>query len=497
MLTLAHEKTGHLGADKVLAMMGRHFIWPGMHRDIGAHCRGCQLCQQKSKQRPRKAPVVERPVLTEPFEDVAVDIVGPLPKGKGGCRYLLTYVCLATRWPEAVPLRTITARSVAEGLWSIFVRTSIPERILTDQGSQFCSRLVKELCALIGIEKVQTSPYHPQTNGAVERMHGTFKAILGKCKEAELDWVGQVNFVLFVLRQMPHADSGFSPFDLVYGFRVRTPMEALYHGLYEMECGKLDVCEWVNNMAERLELMRDCAELKMAKGKESRLALMNRGAKLREFAVGSKVLYRIPGLSCKLADSWEGPYVVLERVGEVNYKICKEGMKKHCKVVHVNCLKKYCERVRVARLDVVVEEVKEQRNVLSGECEGFDQGELEELLGRYEDVFSDLPGNTKRVMMKIETGDHPPFRQAPYSVPIGIREEVRKELSSLEKCGVIERCDGPWASPLVPVRKQDGGVRLCVDYRRLNSLTVKEPYYIPGFEEMIEMVGMGKGVIQG
>ena len=75
-------------------------------------------------------------------------------------------------------------------------------------------------------------------------MHGTFKAILGKCKEAELDWVGQVNFVLFVLRQMPHANSGFSPFDLVYGFRVRTPMEALYHGLYEMECGKLGVCEW-------------------------------------------------------------------------------------------------------------------------------------------------------------------------------------------------------------------------------------------------------------
>ncbi len=62
---------------------------------------------------------------------------------------------------------------------------------------------------------------------------------------------------------------------------------------------------------------------------------------------------------------------------------------------------------------------------------------------------------------------------------------------------MIERCDGPWASPLVPVRKQDGGVRLCVDYRRLNSLTVKESYYIPGFEEMIEMVGMGKGVIQG
>ncbi len=54
--------------------------------------RGCGVCQRKSKYKPKRAPVVERPVLSEPFEDVAVDIVGPLAKGKGGCRFLLTYV---------------------------------------------------------------------------------------------------------------------------------------------------------------------------------------------------------------------------------------------------------------------------------------------------------------------------------------------------------------------------------------------------------------------
>ncbi len=291
---------------------------------------------------------------------------------------------------------------------------------------------------------------------------------------------------------MPHSDSGFSPFDLVYGFRVRTPLDALYHGLFEVDSEKLNVCEWVSNMAERLELMRDCAAVKMMKGKESRLMLMNRGTKLREFEVGSKVLYRIPGLNCKLADSWEGPYIVLERTGEVNYKIHKEGAKKHCKVVHVNCLKKYCDRESVCRLDVVVEDDYVQRNKLSGVCVDYNQVELDKLLGEYEGVFSDLPGSTKRVVMNIETGDHQPVRQAPYSVPLGIRDEVRNELSGLEKCGVIERCESQWASPLVPVRKQGGGVRLCVDYRKLNEITVKEPYYIPGFEEMVEMVGKGR-----
>ncbi len=116
---------------------------------------------------------MERPLLSEPFEAVAVDLVGPLPKGKGGNRFLLTCVCLATRWPEAVPLRGISAKAVAEGLWTIFSRTSVPEKMLSDQGDQFCGRVVTELSKMLGIERVRTSPYHPQTNGTVERFHGT------------------------------------------------------------------------------------------------------------------------------------------------------------------------------------------------------------------------------------------------------------------------------------------------------------------------------------
>ncbi len=96
--------------------------------------------------------------------------------------------------------------------------------------------------------------------------------------------------------------------------------------------------------------MRDCAELKMVKGKGSRLGLMNRGFRLREFMLGQKVLYWIPG---KLADSCEGPYVLLERIGDVNYRICREGKVKHSKVVYVNCVKKNCKRVSIVRGEVL------------------------------------------------------------------------------------------------------------------------------------------------
>ena len=146
----------------------------------------------------------------------------------------------------------------------------------------------------------------------------------------------------------------------------------------------------------------------------------------------------------------------------------------------------------IGRLDVVVEEQGVENSVLSGVCEGYSEEDIQGLLSEFDDVFSDVPGNTERVTMTIDTGDCQPIRQTPYSVPLGIREKVREELVNLEECGIIERCDSSWASPLVPVKKPDGGIRLCVDYRKLNAVTVKAPYYIPGFDEMVEKVGTGK-----
>ncbi len=119
------------------------------------------------------------------------------------------------------------------------------------------------------------------------------------------------------------------------------------------------------------------------------------------------------------------------------------------------------------------------------------QEEIDELLEEFGDVFSDAPGSTKEVILKIDTGDAQPIRQAPYSVPLGIRKAVKEELEELERGGIIERSASAWASPLVPVKKAGGGIRLCVDYRKLNAITVKEPYYIPQFEEMVECVGKG------
>ena len=114
-----------------------------------------------------------RDVLSEPFEVLAADIVGPFPKATNGYMFLLTCLCTASRWPEAVPLKTVSAKVVAQGLVDVFSRTGIPLVLLTDQGSQFVGKVTATLCESFGVDKLKTSPYRPQTNGQIQHMHRT------------------------------------------------------------------------------------------------------------------------------------------------------------------------------------------------------------------------------------------------------------------------------------------------------------------------------------
>eukprot|EP00731_Ephydatia_muelleri_P015573 Em0008g1293a len=117
---------------------------------------------------------------------VAMDIVGPLPRTKSGNRYILVMSDYATRYPEAVPVKAIDAEHIAEELVKIFARVGIPEEILTDQGSNFTSQLLAEMYQLLHVHPIQTTPYHPQTDGLVERFNKTLKEMLRKDKLATM-----------------------------------------------------------------------------------------------------------------------------------------------------------------------------------------------------------------------------------------------------------------------------------------------------------------------
>ena len=124
--------------------------------------------------------MISMPVIEKPFQRMVMDIVGPLPKTSRGNRYILVICDYATRYPEAVALPTMVAPRVVKELIQLFARVGIPEEILTDQGTNFMSTLLEELYHLLQIRRIRTSPYHPQTDGLVERFNVTLKSMLRK-----------------------------------------------------------------------------------------------------------------------------------------------------------------------------------------------------------------------------------------------------------------------------------------------------------------------------
>ena len=211
----------------------------------------------------------------------------------------------------------------------------------------------------------------------------------------------------------------------------------------------------------------------------------------RQLKEGELVLCRIPGMSHKLQESWHGPYPVVEQKNRVDYKV--DVGRGRRKVLHINNLKRFHPREEeVMRLAVVAEDWEGDVDIGTktlGVCLDFDTNELVLMRQEYPEVFSDLPGKTNVCKLRICTADAQPVASPPYRIPDRLKEGVRKEVLKLVEQGIAVPSHSPWASPVVPVPKPDGTVRVCIDFRRLNELTEGDPYYMVTLEEILERVG--------
>ena len=113
-------------------MIAKRFYWPFMVREIISHRKYCDMCARCNTAEQKRASLQTRPILSEHFESIACDLIGPFQKGRHGYRYVLTSVCLATRWPTAIPLKNTRASTVAHGLIETFMQTAVPLQLLTD-----------------------------------------------------------------------------------------------------------------------------------------------------------------------------------------------------------------------------------------------------------------------------------------------------------------------------------------------------------------------------
>ena len=522
VMRLAHDATmsGHQGIKRTRDRIFLGFWFPGMTAEVTRFCKSCDVCQRTiAKGRVSKVPLGSMPVIETPFERVAIDLVGPIyPASERGNRYLLTVVDYATRYPEAVALKDIQTETVAEALVDIYSRVGIPKEVLSDQGSQMVSNIMKELSRLLSVRQLVISPYHPICNGLVEKFNGTLKAMLKKvCAEKPKDWDRYLGPLLFAYREVRQESLGFSPFELVYGRSVRGPLVILKElwSKEEIEPEVKTTYEYVVDLRNRLQETCELAQQNLMKAQDKQRKYYNLKATKRVFEVGSKVLVLRPTDHNKLLMQWQGPFVVKEKRRENDYEIEMNGK---TRLYHANMLKQYYERdnnevsMGCVTKPGVVSKVYEVTNAAVIECQAQEDSslglyhnlqtetykdvdinpELEtekrmqiaNLLMEFQDIFTDVPRvcNLGEHEIKLTTND--PIRSRPYPIPYAMREALSKEIDTMLSLGIIEPSSSPYASPVVMVRKSDNSIRVCCDFRRLNRISVFDAECMPTADEI-------------
>ena len=330
---------GHRGMNKTFREIRKLYEWPNMKRDIERYVKRCKSCQlNKSLNHRRRAPMEITTTARQPFERCALDIVGPTDVTNKGNRYILTFQDDLTKFMAAIPIPTQDAETVArEFVQNIVLKYGIPEVILTDQGANFLSELFANVCRLLQITKVQTTAFHPESNGGLERGHRVIVEYLRHyIAEDQRDWDEWVAYATYVYNVTTHRSTGYSPFELLFGYRARIPSV-----LQAQPTPRYTYDNYVSELKGRLQSAHAIARESLLQSKEKSKLDYDKKAVHIAPHVGDKVLLFDEsvrrGRSKKLSAQWVGPYVVLAADG-VNATI-KKG--RNMVKVHVNRLKPF------------------------------------------------------------------------------------------------------------------------------------------------------------
>ena len=532
LLQIAHDVPlgGHLGNRKTRQRILQSFFWPGIFIDVAHYCRTCAVCQKTVKKgKVFKAPLISIPPVDEPFARIAMDIVGPLVQSEKGNRFILVVCDYGTKYPEAIPLKTIDAETVANALIDIFSRTGIPREILSDQGSNFMSATIKHLCLLLHIKKLKTSPYHPQANGLLENFNGTLKKML-KCysDETAKDWDKNILYVLFAYREAKHETTGCSPFEMLYGRHVRGPLSIVKEEWEDLNPGdvKQSAISYILDARERLKKMTALANSREISQKEKQ-KYFDKKTKDRQLKVHDKVLILLPTSTNTLLAEWRGPYEIIDQVSPVDYTV--KMKKKTSKTFHINMIKKWYDRhedenLKVDNKDDVLDEADDRHFhsicIIYSKEEDFayedienpflvphesvndirmdslfteeQKQQLNDLCKDFDDVLTDVPGRISVIEHKVELNSETSVYKRPYTMPYAVREKVEQEVKNMLNAGIVEKSKSAYGAPIVVVQKKDTSMRLCIDYRGLNEITVFDPQPMPKLDDIFNKLGKAK-----
>lgn len=335
-----HDEMGHLGAERTLELARSRFYWPKMSFDVESKIKSCPRCIKRKSQPDKAAPLVNIQT-SRPMELVCMDFLSIEPDSHN-FKDILVITDHFTKYATTIPTRDQKALTVAKCLWEqFFVHYGFPERLHSDQGRDFESQVIKELCALVGTKKVRTSPYHPRGN-PVERYNRTLLSMLGTLKDKEKNrWREYVRPLTHAYNCTRSDVTGFSPYELMFGRQPRLPIDIAF-GLPVKKDLDMSHSQYVRNLKTYL---KDSYQLASANAKK--IADKNKrrfDMRVRESTldIGDRVLVRNLRFRSKhkLADRWESTiYVVQKKAGDMPvYTVCPESQEGPLRTLHRDLL---------------------------------------------------------------------------------------------------------------------------------------------------------------
>ncbi|CAF0736468.1 unnamed protein product [Didymodactylos carnosus] len=223
---------GHFSTDRIYNKIKHKYWWPNMKNNIKMHIKSCSLCQQYNVSRHKKHGQLKPiPPPDGPFMLVGIDFCGPFKRTPRENLYVLVITDYFTRHITALALPDCTAETTAHALFNnYFCKYGIPAVIISDQGPHFQNILMHNIQKLIGYNHIYSTPYHPQTNGIVERFNSTFVPQISKLQDTQdNNWDEYLQAVVFAYNSGVHKTTKFSPYELLYGRPPRLPIDSRPH----------------------------------------------------------------------------------------------------------------------------------------------------------------------------------------------------------------------------------------------------------------------------
>ena len=230
LIEKAHDSiySAHQGRDKVLQRLRSRCYWPKMHKMVEEHVKTCDICQEIKPPQKYNLPELMPIKSTRPLEIVTTDIMGKLNTTKNGNNYIMIIVDHFTKWMELYALKSMDAKEVAQKILNFTCRHGTPLKILSDQGTNYQSELIRELYELLDIERLRTTPYHPQCDGLSERDNRTNKAALTALVNERMDdWDDLLQYIQLAYNSSVNATTNWTPFELLYGRAPRLPLDLI------------------------------------------------------------------------------------------------------------------------------------------------------------------------------------------------------------------------------------------------------------------------------